>query len=137
MGELRDAQRLALEACNGIGIAVEMRRQNLDGDLTIQPGIARPVDVAHTARPERRDDFVRPEPFPGRHEVRTAYTRTDDGRGASRRRALRCGDGSRRPIPRGAQSPARRASRAAQADSTPETPRMRAQPSPAHTSSDR
>ena len=44
----------------------EVRRQHLDGDVAPEPRVARAVDLAHPARPERRRDLVRPEAGPGR-----------------------------------------------------------------------
>src|SRR5687768_12652036 len=38
-----------------------MFRQDLDGDDSIEPGVAPLVDFAHPACAERRDDFVRAE----------------------------------------------------------------------------
>src|SRR5262245_45017404 len=38
-----------------------MRWEHLDGNAAAQPRIARAVDLAHTARAERRDDLVRAE----------------------------------------------------------------------------
>jgi hypothetical protein len=38
-----------------------MRRQNLDRDRTLQPSISRAIDLAHAARAQRGDDFIRPE----------------------------------------------------------------------------
>jgi hypothetical protein len=37
----------------------------VDGDDTIEPGVARLVDLAHAARAERREDFVRAEACAG------------------------------------------------------------------------
>jgi hypothetical protein len=39
-----------------------LRGQYLDGDIAVQAGIARFVDLAHTAGPEDGLDFVRTEP---------------------------------------------------------------------------
>ena len=56
MVQAGDRMRLALEAL------VERRQAFLDGDDTIEAGIARLVDLAHAAGANRLDDFVRTEP---------------------------------------------------------------------------
>src|SRR5205085_6908036 len=53
---------LTFEARQRLRIVGETFGQYLDGHLTVQPGIARPVNFAHSARAERRQDFVRAEP---------------------------------------------------------------------------
>ena len=51
--------RLPLEPPQAIrSSADERRRQHLDRDVAFEPGIARPVDLAHAARAERREDLV-------------------------------------------------------------------------------
>ena len=40
------------------GDDAECCRQNLDGDRSLQPRVTRPVDLAHPARAERREDLV-------------------------------------------------------------------------------
>ena len=57
-----DRARLALEALSGARIGDAMRRDDLDGDRAIQPGVAGAVDLAHPAGVEGRADFVWPEP---------------------------------------------------------------------------
>jgi len=42
-------------------IGSECGRQNLDGDRTVEARVAGLVDLAHSARTEGRDDFVRAE----------------------------------------------------------------------------
>ena len=51
----------ALESCHALGIVGHRSRQDLDGDLAPQPAVARAVHLAHPARAERGDDFVRPQ----------------------------------------------------------------------------
>ena len=46
------------------GIVGEMRRKYLDGDRTLQPRVPRPIHFAHSARAQRRDDFVGPSFVP-------------------------------------------------------------------------
>src|SRR6185503_6070569 len=58
MVQRRDRLRLALEARAQIGSMCELRRQDLDGDAAIEPGVAGAVDLAHPARAERPDDLV-------------------------------------------------------------------------------
>src|SRR6185503_11445717 len=50
--------RLALEARAQIGATCELRRQDLDGDAAVEPGVACAVDLPHPARAERRNDLV-------------------------------------------------------------------------------
>src|SRR5258705_13593582 len=50
----------SLESLSAPGIRGELR-QNLDGDGALQPRVSRTVDLAHTAHPERRRDFIRPK----------------------------------------------------------------------------
>src|SRR5262249_52236162 len=66
----RDRLRLALEARERVGIGGQLRDEDLDGDVAIEPRIARAVDVAHPARAEVGEDFVRPETCAGRKRQR-------------------------------------------------------------------
>jgi hypothetical protein len=61
MVERREQLRFACEPCDAIGILRDGRRQDLEGDLASQPGVARPIDLTHPAGAERRQDLVRPE----------------------------------------------------------------------------
>jgi hypothetical protein len=67
VGVVQPSRRLSLllEAAHPLGVARERLRQYLDGDVTLQPLVARPVDLSHSSRPERREDFVRTEPCSG------------------------------------------------------------------------
>ena len=56
----RDRIGFALEAL------AELRGGNFDGDIAVQPRIARAPDFAHATLAERREDFVRPEFIAGR-----------------------------------------------------------------------
>ena len=56
-----DALRLALETLTKKRVARQRWRQHFNGNDPVEPGVARPVDLAHAARPERREDFVRPQ----------------------------------------------------------------------------
>ena len=59
--ELRDRARFAIEALAELRIGRERVRQDLDRDRAIEPRVARPVDLAHAAGAEGRDDLVRAE----------------------------------------------------------------------------
>jgi hypothetical protein len=59
------AARFAFEARDAIGIAGDAGGEDLDGDITIQLAIARPIHLAHSARAERGQDVVRPEAVAG------------------------------------------------------------------------
>jgi hypothetical protein len=47
-------------------VAGDLGKENLDRDLAAEPSVARPVDLAHAARPERGYDLVGSEARPGR-----------------------------------------------------------------------
>src|SRR5882762_1542703 len=53
--------RLALKACEAIGIERERVRDDLQRDVATELRIARAIDLAHAAGAERRQDFVRAE----------------------------------------------------------------------------
>ena len=61
--------RLALETSEPLGIARHIGGQHLDRHLAVELGVGRPVDLAHSARAEGRDDLVRAEP----HATRQAH----------------------------------------------------------------
>ena len=54
---------LALEASQTFGVGGEILGQDLDGDITLELRIARPIHLAHTARTERFEDLVVTECF--------------------------------------------------------------------------
>ena len=58
MIERRDRARFALEAVAELRIGRELRRQNFDRDRAIEARVARPIDFAHAARANERDDFI-------------------------------------------------------------------------------
>ena len=69
-GNVRMIQRredfgLALKARQSVGISGKRGRQDLDGDLTFQLRVRRPIHLAHTAFADRRGDFVDAERVPG------------------------------------------------------------------------
>ena len=72
MVERREHLRLALEACEPVGIAGEELGKDLQRDVTIELRVARTIDLAHAARAECRDDLVGAETRTGgqRHESR-------------------------------------------------------------------
>jgi hypothetical protein len=59
--QARDGPGLALEARVDLGVLTQVLRQDLDGDIATEARVARPVDFAHAAGPERRENFVGPE----------------------------------------------------------------------------
>src|SRR5262249_34444857 len=58
MIQRREHLRFALEAGESIGIERELRRQDLERDVTTELGIVRAIHVAHAARSEQRHDLV-------------------------------------------------------------------------------
>ena len=60
MIERSDRTRFLFEPSQPLGISCERRGQDFDCDLTTQPRIARAKHLAHSARAEQIDDFVRP-----------------------------------------------------------------------------
>jgi hypothetical protein len=58
MGERSYGLGFALEAGQSLRVSGDFGRQNLDGDVTVQAGIAGAVDFSHSACSDRRDDFV-------------------------------------------------------------------------------
>ena len=74
--------RFALEPRHSFTVQRERVGQDLDGDVAIEPRVARLVDLAHATRAERRQDFVGAETGSGceRHVGR--------GRNYSRRSRL-------------------------------------------------
>ena len=54
--------RFLLEPRDAVGIVGHRRGQNLDGDVAMQSGIDRAVDLAHPAFAERAANLVGPEP---------------------------------------------------------------------------
>ena len=58
MRQLRDAHRLALEAGEGVRVAGQRRRQDLDRDLALEARVAGAKDFAHSSGAEHRQNFV-------------------------------------------------------------------------------
>jgi hypothetical protein len=58
--------RFALKACQSVGVRRQRRWEDLDGNLTLQPRIRRPIDFPHPTRADLRGDFVDAEAGAGR-----------------------------------------------------------------------
>ena len=58
MIQRRDRARFLLEATEPVGVAGKRLRQHLERDLAAKARIASAIHLSHTARAERRDDFV-------------------------------------------------------------------------------
>src|SRR5205085_1459667 len=71
MRERGDGLGLALEAGERVGVRGQLRGEDLDRDLPVELRVARPVDLAHPARAERREDLVGTETGAGAesHEI--------------------------------------------------------------------
>ena len=65
MVEGRERLRFAFEARDRIGIGRRQIGKDLDRDVAIQPAVVRPVDVAHPAGANRRENLVRSEACAG------------------------------------------------------------------------
>jgi hypothetical protein len=61
MVERRNGAGLAIETLPGVWIVRKMTRQDFDRDRAIEASVLRAVYLAHTARSERRLNFIRPE----------------------------------------------------------------------------
>jgi len=75
--QLRDADRLALEARERCRVVRERLGDHLDRNVTPEPRIAGTIDGAHAAGAERRDDFVATETRSGsqRHRRKCSASR--------------------------------------------------------------
>jgi hypothetical protein len=58
MIERREHLGLPLKSREPLGIRREHRRQHLDRDLTLQPGVRRAIHLAHAAGTKWRDDGI-------------------------------------------------------------------------------
>src|ERR1700746_4007449 len=61
MIQRRNYPRLALETRFQIRVFRKMLRQNFYGDVAAKPRIVRAINLAHSARTERRNDLIRTE----------------------------------------------------------------------------
>ena len=57
--EGRERFQLPLESRQTIGITGQRLGQDLERDLSIELGVARAIDLAHTPGPERAENLVR------------------------------------------------------------------------------
>jgi hypothetical protein len=65
MIERREDLRLPLEAREPLRVGRQRLGEHLDRDLAIEPGVARPVDLAHAPLTDGREDFVRTDATAG------------------------------------------------------------------------
>ena len=86
MGQRRDRVRLALEARKELRISRHVPGQHFHRHVPLELGVPRPVHLAHSARAERRENLVAPQP-PARRQSRRVPSRflEDRGRGLQRR----------------------------------------------------
>ena len=61
MVQVRDGARLASETLSTRGSARTLAQQDLDGDRSIEPRVARLIDLAHAAGAEQRLNLVHTE----------------------------------------------------------------------------
>ena len=82
MRERRHRLGLALESRHSVGVAGQRRRQDLDGHVATEAGIARAVDLAHAAFAQLVEDAIRAEARTGceTHLVGELYGRFTRGR---------------------------------------------------------
>ena len=66
MVQLRESQRLLPEAFARALVREKIAPEDLERDVPLEPRVARPVDLPHSARTQRREDFVRTQPGTGR-----------------------------------------------------------------------
>ncbi len=59
-----------------LGIGDLFRRQSFQGDDTLQPGVARLIDLAHSSHAEKGEDLVRTDTYTGgkSHRLRPILT---------------------------------------------------------------
>ncbi len=82
MIQRREDFRFALKACQSVGVGCERRWEDLDGDLTLQLRVRRPIYLPHPTHAELRGDFVDAEAGAGREsqEIFVDYTGGTAGR---------------------------------------------------------
>ena len=61
MMEARNSTCFSLEALLQVIATGDMRGKNFDGNFAIEPRIACPIDLAHAARADRRNDLIWPQ----------------------------------------------------------------------------
>ncbi len=62
MRQRRDGTRLALETGERVGVLGKTRGKDLDRDLAAEPRVVGAVHFSHSARADRREDFIGPKP---------------------------------------------------------------------------
>ena len=92
--------RLALKALQRPAVLGQRLWQDLDSDGAAEPRVAGAVHLAHTARTQRREDFIGPQFVPGRKchtQVSVQFTQTKSGLGGGSRARKLAGpvDGTR------------------------------------------
>ena len=90
MVERGDRLRFALEARQPVLHLFRVRGKHLDGHFAAQPGISRPVDLAHAPAADWTQDFVRPQPRADAYRIVMTHPRS-----ASWLRSARCARRSR------------------------------------------
>ncbi len=65
MRQCRNRAGLAIEPLTGLRVGQRGGRDRLDGDLTLQPGIARAIHLAHSPLAKCLDDLYGPSFVPG------------------------------------------------------------------------
>jgi hypothetical protein len=82
MRERRDGQGFTLEARERLRVGRCGRRQHLDGDIAMEPEVARPIDFAHAPRPQGANDLECPQAGScrQRHDGRDYIGRPEAGR---------------------------------------------------------
>ena len=58
----RRSQRLLLKPAQPVPVERKRRRQNLDRNFPLEASVARPINLAHPARTQRRNNFIRTKP---------------------------------------------------------------------------
>ena len=91
MAERCDRAGLALEACAGVAVVGAVRRKDLDRDDAVEPRVVGAIDLAHPARADRREDFIRPEPS-ARDQIHRRSVSVGRGAAGRTKRQLECAD---------------------------------------------
>ena len=61
MVERRSGTGLPFESTSSLGVRGKVGGEHFDGDRPLESGVLRLENLAHPARPDGREDFVRPE----------------------------------------------------------------------------
>jgi hypothetical protein len=72
MVQRRDGAGFPFESFAEVRVARKARREDLDGDCPIEPGVPGSIDLAHSAFAQLGEDFVRAEPGSGEERHRRA-----------------------------------------------------------------